>query len=46
MGHDACQRPGVKDVEGLIPTSRAAPFHPNERGEQVMAARVLAALRG
>ena len=46
IGHDACQRPGVKDVEGLIPTSLAAPFHPNERGEQVMAARVLAALPG
>jgi lysophospholipase L1-like esterase len=46
IGHDACQGPGVKDVEGLIPTSVAAPFHPNERGEQVMAARVLAALRG
>ena len=29
IGHDACQRPGVKDVEGLIPTSLAAPFHPN-----------------
>ena len=46
IGHDACQRPGVKDVEGLIPTSLAYPFHPNVRGEQVMAARVLAALRG
>jgi lysophospholipase L1-like esterase len=45
IGHDACQRPGVKDVEGLIPTSLAEPFHPNKRGEQVMANRVLAALR-
>lgn len=45
IGHDACQSPAVKDVEGLIPTSLAYPFHPNRRGEQVMAARVLAALR-
>jgi lysophospholipase L1-like esterase len=45
IGHAACQSPAVKDVEGLIPTSLAYPFHPNRRGEQVMAARVLAALR-
>jgi len=44
IGHDACRSPGVKDVEGLIPTSPAYPFHPNRRGEQVMAAQVLAAL--
>lgn len=43
-GHDACQNAGVKDIEGLIPTSLAYPFHPNQRGERVMAARVLAAL--
>jgi lysophospholipase L1-like esterase len=45
IGHDACQPPAVKDVEGLIPTSLAYPFHPNGRGERVMADRVLAALR-
>lgn len=45
IGHDACQSHDVKDVEGLIPTSPAEPFHPNERGEQVMANQVLAALR-
>jgi hypothetical protein len=33
-GHDACQSPDVKDVEGLIPTSLAYPFHPNRRGER------------
>ena len=44
-GHDACQSPEVKDVEGLIPTSLAYPFHPNRRGELVMADQVLAALR-
>jgi lysophospholipase L1-like esterase len=45
IGHDACQRPGVKWTEGLIPTSLAVPFHPNARGEQAMAREVLAALR-
>jgi lysophospholipase L1-like esterase len=45
IGHDACQRPGVKWAEGLIPTSLAVPFHPNARGEQAMARQVLAALR-
>jgi len=45
VGHDACQSPAVKDVEGLIPASRAYPFHPNRRGELVMADQVLAALR-
>lgn len=44
IGHDACQAPGVKWVEGLIPTSPAAPFHPNALGEQGMAQQVLAAL--
>src|SRR5215469_1734527 len=29
IGHDFCQSPTVKDVEGLVPTSLAAPFHPN-----------------
>jgi len=44
IGHDACQAANVKDVEGLIPTSPAYPFHPNRRGEQVIADQVLAAL--
>jgi hypothetical protein len=44
IGHDACQAPGTKWVEGLIPTSPAAPFHPNQLGEQGMARQVLAAL--
>ncbi len=43
IGHDACQAPGTKWVEGLIPTSLAAPFHPNSLGEQEMARQVLAA---
>jgi lysophospholipase L1-like esterase len=43
-GHDACRPASVRDVEGLIPTSPAYPFHPNQRGQQVMADQVLAAL--
>ena len=44
IGHDVCQAPGTKWVEGLIPTSPAAPFHPNALGEKSMARQVLAAL--
>ena len=44
IGHDACQAPGVKWVEGLVPSSPAAPFHPNALGEKGMAQQVLAAL--
>lgn len=46
IGHDFCQSASVKDVEGLVPTSLAYPFHPNARGQAVMAAAVLAAIRG
>ncbi len=46
IGHDFCQDHDVKYVEGLIPTSLAAPFHPNARGQNAMAAAVLATLRG
>jgi lysophospholipase L1-like esterase len=46
IGHDFCQSASVKDVQGLIPTSLAYPFHPNARGQAVMAAAVLAAIRG
>jgi lysophospholipase L1-like esterase len=45
IGHDFCQSARVKDVEGLIPTSLAAPFHVNARGQAALAAAVLAALR-
>jgi lysophospholipase L1-like esterase len=45
IGHDSCKSSGVKDVEGLIPTSTAYSFHPDTRGQSVMAAQVLAALR-
>ncbi|MGH9307303.1 MAG: SGNH/GDSL hydrolase family protein [Acidimicrobiales bacterium] len=32
IGHDACQLPGTKWVEGAIPTSLASPVHPNALG--------------
>lgn len=44
VGHDACQPPGTNWVEGLIPTSLAAPFHPNQLGEEHMADQVIAAI--
>lgn len=45
VGHDACQKGGVKWIEGLIPTSLGVPFHPNAAGEQAMAREILATLR-
>jgi lysophospholipase L1-like esterase len=44
IGHDVCQRPGVRWIEGLIPASPAFPFHPNRLGQQAMARPVLTAL--
>jgi lysophospholipase L1-like esterase len=44
VGHDACTGARTKDVESLVPTSLAYPFHPNQRGELVMAQQVAAAL--
>ena len=43
-GHDFCQAPWARDVEGLIPGSLTAPFHPNTRGQAAMAAAILATL--
>jgi lysophospholipase L1-like esterase len=45
IGHDFCQHAGVRDVEGLVPSSFTVPFHPNARGQAAMAAAVLAAVR-
>jgi lysophospholipase L1-like esterase len=44
IGHDVCQPTGVKWVEGLSPTSPAAPFHPNALGEKAMATQVTNAM--
>lgn len=38
IGHDICRLPPHKWVEGLVPTSPAAPVHPNAQGERAMAA--------
>jgi lysophospholipase L1-like esterase len=46
LGHDACQLPGVKWVEGTVPTSPAAPVHPNAIGMQEVATFALDTLRG
>lgn len=40
IGHDVCRPPGVKWVEGLVPTAPAAPVHPNGLGMTAMAAAV------
>jgi lysophospholipase L1-like esterase len=45
LGHDACKLPGVKWVEGIAPTSPAAPVHPNAIGMRAVAALALDALR-
>ncbi|MDQ3760266.1 MAG: SGNH/GDSL hydrolase family protein [Actinomycetota bacterium] len=45
LGHDACQLPGVKWVEGTVPTSPAAPVHPNAAGMQAVADFALEDLR-
>jgi hypothetical protein len=44
IGHDVCKLPGTKWVEGLIPTSPAAPVHPNALGERNSANDVLSTL--
>lgn len=43
-GHDVCQLPGVKWVEGVVPTAPAFPVHPNEAGMAHVAALVRAAV--
>ncbi|NYV74363.1 SGNH/GDSL hydrolase family protein [Streptomyces sp. UH6] len=45
-GHDACQAPSKKWVEGYVPTSAAAPLHPNRNGEENYAAIIAAHLQG
>jgi lysophospholipase L1-like esterase len=44
VGHDACQLPGVRWVEPLVPLSPAAPVHPNALGMQATAAVLLEAM--
>jgi lysophospholipase L1-like esterase len=46
IGHDVCQLPGVKWVEGLVPTAPAYPVHPNELGMAAMAEAVVELAEG
>lgn len=43
-GHDVCQPPHLKWVEGFVPTSLSVPVHPNARGQAHVAAITAAAL--
>jgi lysophospholipase L1-like esterase len=44
-GHDACAAPASRWLEPLLPSSPAAPLHPNAAGERAMAVAVLAAVK-
>jgi lysophospholipase L1-like esterase len=46
LGRDACQLPGVKWVEGTVPTSPAYPVHPNATGMHAVASLALDTFRG
>ena len=43
-GHDVCQLPHLKWVEGFIPTSLSVPVHPNARGQAHVAALTASAI--
>lgn len=40
VGHDTCARPSERYLEGLIPTTIAAPLHPNAQGMAAFGATV------
>lgn len=44
IGHDACALPGIRWIEGLVPTSDAFPLHPNELSMQHAELTIYAAL--
>ena len=44
IGHDVCQPPGRKWVEGIVPTAPAAPVHPNALGMREIGEIVVDAL--
>lgn len=46
IGHDVCKLPGVKWFEGLVPTSIAAPLHPNADGMAAIGELVAASISG
>ncbi|MEV8318064.1 SGNH/GDSL hydrolase family protein [Streptomyces sp. NPDC059900] len=45
-GHDTCAAPSERYIEGLVPTSVAAPLHPNARGMAAFGKAVAQAARG
>jgi hypothetical protein len=45
IGHDMCSLPTVRWIEGLVPTTPAAPVHPNLLGMQGLSQIVGAAVR-
>ncbi len=44
VGHDICQAPGTKYIEGLVPTAPAFPVHPNAQGSSALSRAVVAAV--
>ncbi|RSM48286.1 SGNH/GDSL hydrolase family protein [Amycolatopsis balhimycina DSM 5908] len=46
IGHDVCKRPGVKWFESVIPTSIAAPLHPNADGMVAIGGLVASSISG
>jgi lysophospholipase L1-like esterase len=46
IGHDACQVPGTRWVEGIVNVQNAFPIHPNALGMRNDARQILAALNG
>jgi lysophospholipase L1-like esterase len=46
IGHDACQLPGIKWVEGPVTMNAAAPVHPNLLGMMAASDLVVAAVTG
>jgi lysophospholipase L1-like esterase len=44
IGHDACQLPGVRWVEPVVPVNAAAPIHPNLGGMMGVSDLLVAAL--
>lgn len=45
VGHDICAAPADRYLEGLIPTTIAAPLHPNAAGMKAFAAAVVKAAK-
>ncbi|MFD4641976.1 SGNH/GDSL hydrolase family protein [Lentzea sp. NPDC058436] len=45
VGHDTCARPADRYLEGLVPTTIAAPLHPNAAGMAAFGATVANAVR-